>query len=101
MSQFGDKKIVKKILNPPTGPTMFWHNPCFFACRRCLSCRQVHTRLRGLTEFQSAANQKTFQIKAFSFMRDHSGGICPYVPMQSDVNRTYQKYFRKKGVRTH
>lgn len=68
---FGDK-IVKKILDPPTKPSMFWDNPGFFACGRCISCRQVHTRLRGVMEFQSTANSKVFKIKDFiSCMTTH------------------------------
>lgn len=60
---FGDK-VVKKILNPQIRPTMFWDSPGFHACR-CISCRQVRTRLRGVTEFQSTANSKIFKIKDF------------------------------------
>lgn len=61
---FGDK-VVKKILNPPIKPTMCWARPGFYVCRRCFSCQQVNTRLRGLTEFQSTANSKVFRIKDF------------------------------------
>ena len=42
---------------------MFWDRAGFTACRRCKSCRQVSTHLRGLTRFTSTANGKEIEIK--------------------------------------
>lgn len=63
-SSFGDQ-VVKKVLDPPKRMKMFWDRAGFYACRKCKSCRQVTTHLRGLTSFTSTANGKEFQIKEF------------------------------------
>lgn len=56
---FGDK-VVKKIIDPPNRSLMFWDKAGFYSCRKCLACYQVSTHVRGLTEFQSTSNGKSF-----------------------------------------
>lgn len=62
---FGDK-IVKKVLDPPVRPTMFWDCASFYACRRCKTCAKVNSPIRGLTEFTSTGNNMNLKIKDFN-----------------------------------
>lgn len=36
-----------------------------FSCRRCKACSQVNCPIRGLTEYTSSSNNKTFEISEF------------------------------------
>lgn len=60
---FGDS-VVKKVLDQPQRPKMFWDRKGFYACRRCKACQQT-THSRGLSTFTSAANGREFDIKDF------------------------------------
>lgn len=61
---FGDK-VVKKVLDPPVRPEMFWDRAGFFACRRCQTCVKVNQPIHGLSEFISTANNMSFKMKEF------------------------------------
>lgn len=61
---FGDR-IVKKVLNPPNRPCMFWDHAGFFSCRRCKACLQINHPIRGLIKFISTGNNRTFKISEF------------------------------------
>lgn len=63
-ASFSDK-VVKKVLDPPSRPQMFWDRAAFYACRKYKVCQQVDTHIRGLSSFRSTANSAEFQIKEF------------------------------------
>lgn len=58
-------RVVKKVLDPLTRPSMFWDRAGFYSCRRCNTCSQVNSLIRGLTAFTSTGNNRTFKIKEF------------------------------------
>lgn len=49
---FGDM-VVKKVLDPPIRPVMFWDQAGFYACRRC---QKIKHPIRGMTEFTSTSH---------------------------------------------
>lgn len=61
---FGDRAI-KKVIDPPTRPQSFWDRNDFFACRRCKACGEVTRSIRGLDNFISTSNNRSFDIKQF------------------------------------
>lgn len=59
------RKVVKKVLDPPSRPQMFWNRTNFFVCRKCKACQQVRNSIRGLEKFRSMANNRAFGITEF------------------------------------
>lgn len=61
---FGDR-VLKKVLDQPQKPRMFWDRNGFYACRRCKACQPTNTHIRGLSSFTSTVNGREFDINEF------------------------------------
>lgn len=58
------QRVVKKVLNQPQHQTLSIDLKGFFACRRCICCRTVQIRHRGMTQITNVENE-VFNIREF------------------------------------